>query len=88
MSQLPLISLLGRVRYEVECTVIEREAALFDEVLIDLEQRQGKIVSLLRTLGDFYLICLRPQAGSLVVGAGAAYSFKPGVMDFEQVTGR
>ena len=78
----------ARVRYEVECAVIEREAALFEEVLIDLEQRQGKIVSLLRTLGDFYLICLRPQAGSLVVGAGAAYSFKPGVMDFEQVTGR
>lgn len=78
----------ARARYEVECTVIEREAALFEEVLIDLEQRQGKIVSLLRTLGDFYLICLRPRAGSLVVGAGAAYSFKPGVMDFEQVTGR
>lgn len=78
----------GRVRYEAECTVIDRQEALFDEVLLDLEQRQGKMVSLLRTLGDFYLICLRPLEGSLVVGAGAAYRFKPGVMDFEQVSGR
>lgn len=78
----------GRVRYEVECTVIERDDVLFDEVLIDLEQRQGKIVSLLRSLGDFYLIRLEPKVGSLVVGAGAAYRFKPGQMDFEQVSGR
>ncbi|NLA50561.1 MAG: hypothetical protein GX860_00260 [Alcaligenaceae bacterium] len=78
----------GRVRYEVECTVIERDNTLFDEVLVDLEQRQGKMVSLLRTLGDFYLIRLQPTVGSLVVGAGAAYRFKPGQMVFEQVSGR
>ncbi|MDO5668063.1 MAG: pyridoxamine 5'-phosphate oxidase family protein [Alcaligenaceae bacterium] len=78
----------ARVRYEVNCRVISRDQSLFDEVLLGLEARQGKMVSLLRSLGDFYLIALEPIEGSLVVGAGAAYSFKPGIMDFEQVRGR
>lgn len=78
----------GRVRYEVKCKVIAREEALFDRILQGLELKQGKIVSLLRGLGDFYLIALEPTEGSLVVGAGAAYRFKPGIMDFEQVRGR
>ena len=87
-SQTSNLFVKNRVRYEVKGKVIGREEVLFDEVLIELEQRQGKMVCLLRTLGDFYLICLEPVVGSLVVGAGAAYRFKPGVMDFEQVSGR
>lgn len=78
----------ARVRYEVACTVIDRQETLFDEVLNDLEQRQGKMVSLLKTLGEFRLLCLKPLTGSLVVGAGAAYRFKPVAKDFTQVSGR
>lgn len=77
-----------RVRYEVSCKTISREEPLFDEILQGLETRQGKMVSLLKTLGDFYLIALEAAEGSLVVGAGAAYRFKPGIMEFEQVRGR
>lgn len=78
----------GRVRYQVNCQVIDRDTTLFDEVLQGLETRQGKMVSLLRGLGDFYLIALTASEGNLVVGAGAAYRFKPGRMDFEQARGR
>lgn len=78
----------ARVRYEVACTVIDRQETLFDEVLNDLEQRQGKMVTLLKSLGDFRLLCLKPLTGSLVVGAGAAYRFKPIAKDFTQVSGR
>lgn len=77
-----------RVRYEARCKVIARDTPLFDEVLSSLEARQGKMVSLLRTLGDFHLICFEATEGNLVVGAGAAYRFKPGILEFEQVKGR
>ncbi|WP_432786727.1 Heme oxygenase HutZ [Oligella sp. MSHR50489EDL] len=77
-----------RVRYEVKCHAINRDEPLFEAVLQVLEQKQGKMVGLLKTLGDFYLIALKPTEGSLVVGAGAAYRFKAGQMDFEQVRGR
>ena len=87
-SNTPNLFVRARVRYEVDVSVIEREDALFDEVLVELEHRQGKIVSLLKTLGDFYLICLRATRGNLVIGAGAAYRFTPGLIDFEQVSGR
>ena len=78
----------ARARYDVNCSIITREEPLFDEILQGLEARQGKMVSLLRSLGDFHLIALKAAEGSLVVGAGAAYRFKPGIMSFEQVRGR
>lgn len=80
--------LRARVRYEVDCSVVPREAESFDSTLEALETRHGKMVSLLKTLGDFYLIALEPKEGNLVLGAGAAYRFKPGTETFEQVRGR
>ncbi|WP_048766691.1 HugZ family protein [Oligella urethralis] len=77
-----------RVRYEVVCRPVACEEAVYESILQGLEQKQGRIVALLKSLADFYLIALEPTVGNLVVGAGAAYRFKAGESVFEQVRGR
>jgi hypothetical protein len=69
------VSLRGAVE------IVERETALFDEVLAEFERRFGEIVQLLESLPDFTLFRIRPESGTYIRGFGQAYQLEGPTLD-------
>ena len=53
---------------------VDRDNEEAQAALVDYEVRFGKMVGLLKSLPDFQLFKLQPQAGSLVIGFAQAYT--------------
>lgn len=70
-----------RARYQCKAVVIEKDAEEYEHLLSQYQERQGKIVSLLRELPDFVLFRLKPDTGVFVVGFGEAYRIEGDNMD-------
>jgi len=70
-----------RVRYQCRAVVIKPEDTSYSPVLNAYEERQGKVVKLLRQLPDFVLFRLQPASGVLVLGFGDAYRIEGANMD-------
>ncbi len=72
-------NLYARERLSWRCSVrkVERDTKEYQQGLALLTQAQGQMVDMLRTLADFHLFVLVPQAGSYVVGFGQAYEVEP-----------
>ena len=62
-----------RLTLRCEATECPRGDERFEAVLDLFEQRFGKFVQMVRSLGDFRLFELRPVAGSYVAGFARAY---------------
>ncbi|MCV6612514.1 MAG: pyridoxamine 5'-phosphate oxidase family protein [Amphritea sp.] len=67
-------NLFARQRVTFQCDVreISRSAEGYSVLLDQLAEKQGNTIDLLRTLGDFRLLELKPLQGRLVVGFGKA----------------
>lgn len=67
--------LFARVRLTFDATAkkVERDSNLWLEVISQMEQRHGEIVSGLTQLQDFILFNFLPQKGLFVKGFGQAY---------------
>ena len=67
--------LFARVRLTFDATAqkVERDSSLWQEVISQMEDRHGEIVSGLVQLQDFILFNLLPQKGLFVKGFGQAY---------------
>lgn len=63
-----------RAIYQCQAQVIETQAAIYATTLEAMQARFGEVVGLLRSLADFRLIQLRPQAGRFVMGFGQAFT--------------
>lgn len=65
----------ARERLTLRCDVVEcpRGSDRFEAVLDLFEQRFGKFVQMVRSLGDFRLFELSPVSGSYVAGFARAY---------------
>ena len=78
--------IFARTRLYYECDVEEltREHASYTSILDAYEERQGKMVNLLRQLPDFRLMKLSPVSGQFVMGFGKAFKLTgPGLSEFE-----
>ena len=75
-------NLFARMRYTCACEVadIARTEALFNEVMVSMQERFGSIIELLTSLGDFHLLQLQPTNARLVMGFGKAIE-----LDAEQI---
>lgn len=64
-----------RKRLSCQCNakVIDRENALFETVLLKMEDKFGQLIKTLRGLGDFQLLELNPVKGNFVAGFGQAF---------------
>lgn len=62
-----------RASYRCEAVRVAREAKGYEQMLDAMQERFGEVMGLLRSLGDFVLIRLRPQAGRFVMGFGQAF---------------
>ncbi|WP_210396009.1 pyridoxamine 5'-phosphate oxidase family protein [Motiliproteus sediminis] len=69
----------ARRRLTMRCKVaaVNRSSGLYEQRLIQLQQRFGETVAVLRGLADFRLLQLTPVAGRYVVGFGRAYAIAP-----------
>ena len=74
-----------RITYDCRAALLPRGTEAWEAVADRFEQRFGEIISMLRSLGDFQIFCLSPQAGRFVMGFGAAYAVNP--KDFSQLLG-
>lgn len=63
-----------RVIFQCRASHIPRDNEEAQAALVDYEVRFGKMVGLLKSLPDFQLFKLQPQAGSLVIGFAQAYT--------------
>lgn len=62
-----------RLTIDAVTSQVERDSALWDEIIENLKQRHGKILDILAPMEDFILIALHPVKGSYVNGFGSAY---------------
>jgi len=71
-------NLFARMRLNYSCTVSiwSREHPQWQEMLNKMEERFGKTISVLSSLGDFKLYCLTPVDGNYVRGFGQAYELR------------
>ena len=69
-------NLFARERAVLNCSVkeISRDEAIYADRLLALQDQFGEVVSVLRSLPDFHLFALRPEAGRYVVGFGRAFT--------------
>jgi hypothetical protein len=69
-------NLFARERAVLNCSVkeISRDEAIYADRLLGLQDQFGEVVSVLRSLPDFHLFALRPEAGRYVVGFGRAFT--------------
>lgn len=62
-----------RASYQCDVETIERDSNDFSEILDQMENRFGNVVTVLRGLSDFVLFRLKPYQGQFVMGFGKAY---------------
>ena len=70
-----------RASYDCKVEVIERDAERYESLLGTLQERQGKMIGLLKTLPDFVLFRLVPESGQFVMGFGQAYHLEGSALD-------
>lgn len=63
-----------RVTFQCRASLISHDSVAGAPLLADYEARFGQIAGLLKSLPDFQLFQLRPQAGSLVIGFAQTYT--------------
>lgn len=76
-----------RVSFSAVASEIEEGSAKWEEVLGRFEEKYGRVVEQLKSMGDFHLIRLAPQDGRLVVGFGRAYTVSPDLTEVEHLQG-
>lgn len=62
-----------RLTIEAAASQIERDSEVWNTVVTQLKEAQGKVVDVISEMGDFILIALQPVKGSYVNGFGSAY---------------
>ncbi len=62
-----------RLTFHCNTKCIEREEALFETIILLMEERFGKLITTLRGLDDFQLFQLNPEKGNFVAGFGQAF---------------
>ncbi len=62
-----------RLSYECRVQIIDREQKQWQPIIEQLQQKFGKTIELLSSMGDFRLYVLSPQNGNYVKGFGQAY---------------
>lgn len=62
-----------RLTIETEAELIGKENPLYDQAMVDLRERHGKVIEVLGNLEDFIMFNLKPIKGSYVNGFGSAY---------------
>lgn len=62
-----------RLSYRCQAHEITRDSAEYDAILDAFQHKVGKMLGLLRGLGDFHLYALKPSSGDYVEGFGKAY---------------
>ena len=70
-----------RASYDCRVEVIERDDNTYNNLLQALQERQGKMIGLLKTLSDFVLFRLVPASGQFVMGFGQAYELHGPALD-------
>ncbi len=75
--------IFARRRVTFQCTVepLARNHPDWEPALAQYETRFGNMVGMLKSLPDFHLFRLAPQAGQLVVGFGQAYDISGDNLD-------
>jgi len=68
-------NLFARERAVFNCSVKELDCdePTYAAQLMALQDKFGEVISVLRSLSDFYLFALCPQSGRYVAGFGRAY---------------
>ena len=78
-----------RATLQVSAQEIARGSEQWQQLLQAMEDKHGKMVSLLRTLTDFHLLKLTPVSGGYTAGFGKAYRLVgEGLRQLEQVSKR
>ena len=62
-----------RLSYECRVQIVDRKQPQWQPMIEQLQQKFGKTIDLLSSLGDFRLYVLSPQNGNYVKGFGQAY---------------
>ncbi|WP_072670720.1 heme utilization protein HutZ [Vibrio injensis] len=62
-----------RLTFDAQASMIERHSPLWQQVIEQMQQRFGEIITNLSQLEDFSLFCLKPEHGLFVKGFGQAY---------------
>jgi hypothetical protein len=62
-----------RVTYRCVAEVVEREDVSYPQLLDVMQARFGEVLGVLRGLGDFVLLRLKPVSGRFVMGFGQAF---------------
>jgi putative heme iron utilization protein len=84
-AEAPQVFARQRIAYDCRATLLPRGTEVWEAVADRFEQRFGEIIQMLRSLEDFQIFCLSPQAGRFVMGFGAAYAVNP--HDLSQLLG-
>lgn len=59
--------------FACDVQLCEKNTQAYITILQAMENKFGNVVSLLRSLPDFHLFCLKPQSGQYIIGFGQAY---------------
>ena len=62
-----------RLTYSCSVSIWPRDHPQWQETILALQDKLGKTIEVLSSLGDFSLYCLTPQQGNYVRGFGQAY---------------
>lgn len=62
-----------RLTFDAVASIVSRNSSEWEQVINELEQRFGEIVTGLSQLEDFKLFCLKPVQGLFVKGFGQAF---------------
>lgn len=62
-----------RITYQCAIEVLDREHPGYERILDAMSERFGNVVTIIRSLPDFYLFRLSPVSGRFVAGFGQAY---------------
>ncbi|MBW4482580.1 MAG: pyridoxamine 5'-phosphate oxidase family protein [Tildeniella torsiva UHER 1998/13D] len=73
----PQVFARQRITYDCRASLLPRGTDHWEAIADRFEQRFGEIIPMLRSLDDFQIFCLSPQAGRFVMGFGAAYAVDP-----------
>lgn len=73
----PQIFARQRLNYHCQAQVLPRHTPQWEAIAGTFERRFGQIIQMLRSLEDFQIFRLSPQAGRFVMGFGAAYTVNP-----------
>jgi len=63
-----------RVSYQCTVSIVKPDETAYTQLLDTYQQRHGNVVTVLRGLPDFHLICLMPTKGQFVMGFGKAFA--------------